>query len=103
MKSSHLWLLVLAFFSALSAAQSPTTMSTGTSGGLTTITVRVSYQQSHRPAAAMRVELVSPYGGMVDTRTTDGNGAATFNSISNGHDPGKVRGPDGGTTTSDLI
>jgi len=105
MRSNHLWslTLALAFFSALSAAQSPTTMSTGTSGGLTTITVRVSYQQSHRPAAAMRVELVSPYGGMVDTRTTDGNGGATFNSVSSGRYRVKVSGPDVETTTSDLI
>ena len=71
MRSSYLWslTLMLAFFSAASRAQQPTTMSAGTSGGLTTITVRVAYQQNHRPAAALRVELVSPYGGMVDSRT----------------------------------
>jgi len=105
MKSSHLGSLALAlvFFSALSAAQAPTSMSAGTSGGLTTISVRVRYQQSHRPAAAMRVELVSPYGGMVDVRTTDGNGGATFNSVSSGRYRVKVSGPDVEETTSDLI
>jgi tetratricopeptide (TPR) repeat protein len=95
--------LALALFSGQSAAQQSTTMSSGTSGGLTTITVRVSYQQSHRPAAAVRVELVSPYGGMVDMRTTDGNGGATFNSVSSGRYRVKVSGPDIETTTSDLI
>jgi len=105
MRSSHFWslALALAFFSAASAAQQPTTMSAGTSGGLTTITVRVSYQQNHRPAAALRVELISPYGGVVDMRTTDGNGGATFDSVSSGRYRVRVSGPDVETTTSDLI
>ena len=105
MRSSYLWslTLMLAFFSAASRAQQPTTMSAGTSGGLTTITVRVAYQQNHRPAAALRVELVSPYGGMVDSRTTDGNGGATFDNVSSGRYKVRVSGPDIETTTSDLI
>jgi len=105
MRSSHFWslALALAFFSAASAAQQPTTMNAGTSGGLTTITVRVSYQQNHRPAAALRVELISPYGGVVDMRTTDGNGGATFDSVSSGRYRVRVSGPDVETTTSDLI
>ena len=105
MRSSHFWslALALAFFSAASAAQQPTTMNAGTSGGLTTITVRVSYQQNHRPAAALRAELISPYGGVVDMRTTDGNGGATFDSVSSGRYRVRVSGPDVETTTSDLI
>jgi len=105
MRSSHLWslTLALAFFCAASAAQQPTTMSAGTSGGLTTITVRVSYQQNHRPASALRVELISPYGGVVDLRTTDGNGGAAFDSVSSGRYRVRVSGPDIETTTGDLI
>jgi tetratricopeptide (TPR) repeat protein len=105
MRSSHLWslTLALAFFAAPSAAQQTTTMSGGTSGGVSTITVRVSYQQNHRPASAMRVELISPYGGVVDLRTTDGNGGATFDKVSSGRYRVRVSGPDVETTTSDLI
>jgi tetratricopeptide (TPR) repeat protein len=105
MRSSHLWSLALAliFFSAASAAQQTTTTAGATSGGLSTITVRVSYQQSHRPAAAMRVELISPYGGVVDQRTADGNGGATFNNVTSGRYRVRVSGPDVETTTSDLI
>lgn len=105
MRSSHLWslTLALAFFSAASAAQQTTTMSGGTAGGVSTITVRVSYQQNHRPAPAMRVELISPYGGVVDLRTTDGNGGATFDSVSSGRYRVRVSGPDVETTTTDLI
>jgi tetratricopeptide (TPR) repeat protein len=105
MRSSHFWslTLALAFFSAASAAQQTTTMSGGTSGGLTTISVRISYQQTHRPAAAMRVELISPYGGVVDIRTSDGNGGATFDSVSSGRYRVRVSGPDVETTTTDLI
>lgn len=105
MRSSHLWLpiVAVAFLSVAGAAQQPTTMSSGTSGGLTTIAVRVSYQQSHRPAAAMRVELLSSYGGMVDMRTTDGNGGASFNSVSSGRYRIRISGPDIETKLSDLI
>jgi len=78
-------------------------MSTGTSGGLSTITVRVSYQQNHRPAAGLRVELISPYGGVADLRTTDGNGGASFDRVSSGRYNLRVSGPDIETTTSDLI
>lgn len=77
-------------------------MSTGTSGGVTSITVRVTYQQNRQPAASMRVELLSPYGGMVDMRTTDGNGGATFDRVSSGSYRLRVSGPDIETTTSDL-
>jgi tetratricopeptide (TPR) repeat protein len=105
MRSSHLWslTLVLAFFSTASAAQQTTTTSGATSGGLSTITVRVSYQQSHRPAAALRVELISPYGGVVDQRTADGNGGATFGNVTSGRYRVRVSGPDVETTTTDLI
>jgi tetratricopeptide (TPR) repeat protein len=105
MRSSHLWslTLALAFFSAPSAAQQTTTMSGGTAGGVSTITVRVSYQQNHRPAPAMRVELISPYGGVVDLRTTDGNGGASFDSVSSGRYRVRVSGPDVETTTTDMI
>jgi len=105
MRSNHLWSLALALasLSAASAAQQQTTMSAGSSGGLTSITVRISYQQNHRAAAALRVELISPYGGMVDMRTTDGNGGATFNSVSSGRYRVRVSGADIETTTTDLI
>jgi tetratricopeptide (TPR) repeat protein len=105
MRSSHLWslTLALAFFSAANAAQQTTTMSGGTAGGVSSITVRVSYQQNHRPAPAMRVELISPFGGVVDLRTTDGNGGATFGSVSSGRYRVRVTGPDVETTTTDLI
>ncbi|HXU14521.1 MAG TPA: tetratricopeptide repeat protein [Terriglobales bacterium] len=105
MRSNHLWLpsMAVAFLSVASAAQQPTTMSSGTSGGLTTIAVRVSYQQSHRPAASLHVELLSSYGGMVDMRTTDGNGGASFNAVSSGRYRVRISGPDIETKTSDLI
>jgi tetratricopeptide (TPR) repeat protein len=105
MRSSHLQslTLALAFFSAASAAQQQTTMSTGTSGGLTTIAVRVTYQQNHRPAAGLQVNLLSPYGGVVDLRTTDGNGGANFSNVSSGRYRIRVSGPDVETVTSDLI
>ena len=105
MRSSHLWLptVAVAFLSVASAAQQPTTMSSGTSGGLTTIAVRVSFLQSHRPAPSLRVELLSSYGGMVDMRTTDGNGGASFNAVSSGRYRIRVSGPDIETKTSDLI
>jgi len=51
----------------------------------------------------LRVELISPYGGVVDMRTTDGNGGATFDSVSSGRYRVRVSGPDVETTTSDLI
>jgi tetratricopeptide (TPR) repeat protein len=105
MRSSHLWslTLALAFFSAASAAQQPTTMSAGSSAGITTITVRVTYQQNHRPAPALRVELLSPLGGMAGMRTTDGNGGATFDGVGTGRYQVRVSGPDVETTTSETI
>ncbi len=105
MRSSYLGslTLALAFFCSAGAAQQPTTMSSGASGGVTSITVRVTYQQNHRPAPSMRVELLSPYGGMVDLRTTDGNGGATFDRVSSGRYRVRVSGPDIETTTSDLV
>ncbi|HET8826512.1 MAG TPA: hypothetical protein VFM77_15340, partial [Terriglobales bacterium] len=72
MTSTRPWSLslTLAFLVATSFAQQSTTMSAGSSGGLSTIRVRVSYQQNHRPAPALRVELLSPYGGAADMRST---------------------------------
>ena len=105
MRSSLFWSLSLALacFVAASFGQQSTTMSGGTSGGLSTIRVRVSYQQNHRPAPALRVELLSPYGGAADMRSTDGNGSATFDKVSTGRYLVRVSGPDIETTTTDLI
>ena len=104
MRSIHFWLaLALAFFSAASAAQQPTTMSTGTSGGVSTIRVHVSYQQNHQPAPSVVVELISPNGGVVDMRTADGNGSVTFDKVTSGRYRVRVSGGDIETTTSDLI
>src|SRR5262252_6308328 len=69
-------------------------MGSGVAGGNTTITVRVTYEKSHQPAAAMRVELIPTSGGMADIRTTDGNGGATFNSVGGGRFTLRVTGPD---------
>jgi len=105
MKSSHLWLLTLAlaFLCAASAAQQPTTMSAGSSGGITTISVRVTYQQNHRPASGMRVELIASLGGMASMRTTDGNGGATFDGVGTGRFQVQVSGPDIETTKSEIF
>jgi tetratricopeptide (TPR) repeat protein len=105
MRSSHLWslTLALAFFSAPSAAQQTTTMSGGTSGGITTISVRVTYQQNHRPAPGLRVELISPLGGVAGMRSTDGNGGTTFDGVGGGRYQVRVSGPDIETTTSETI
>jgi Tetratricopeptide repeat len=105
MKSSRLWLLTLAFafLSAASAAQQPITMSAASSGGITTISVRVTYQQNHRPASGMRVELISPMGGMAGIRTTDGNGGATFDGVGSGRYQVQVDGPNIETTKSEIF
>jgi Tfp pilus assembly protein PilF len=105
MRSSHLWFLTpaLAFLSAASAAQQPITMSAGSSGGITTISVRVTYQQNHRPASGMRVELISPRGGVASMRTTDGNGGATFDGVGGGRFQVQVTGPDIETTKSEIF
>src|SRR5713226_5051751 len=105
MKSSHLWLLTLAlaFRSAASAAQQTTTMGGGTAGGITTITVRVTYEQNHRPAPGLRVELDSSLGGMAGIRTTDGNGGATFDGVGSGRYQVQVSGPDVETTKSEIF
>jgi tetratricopeptide (TPR) repeat protein len=105
MISSHLWslTLALAFFSAASTAQQPTTMSAASSGGITTISVRVTYQQSHRPAPGLRVELISPLGGVAGMRTTDGNGGATFDGVSGGRYQVQVSGPDIERTKSETF
>jgi len=105
MRSSHLWLLTLAlaFLSAASTGQQPITMSAGSSGGITTISVRVTYQQNHRPASGMRVELISPRGGMASMRTTDGNGGATFDGVGSGRYQVQVSGPDVETTKSEIF
>jgi tetratricopeptide (TPR) repeat protein len=105
MKSSHLWLLTLAlaFLSAASAAQQTTTMSAGSSAGISTVSVRVTYQQTHRPAPGLRVELISPMGGMASIRTTDGNGGATFDGVGSGRYQVQVEGPDIERTKSDIF
>jgi Tfp pilus assembly protein PilF len=105
MESSHLWLLTLAlaFLPAASTAQQTTTMSAGSSAGITTVSVRVTYQQNHRPAPALRVELISPMGGMASIRTTDGNGGATFDGVGSGRYQVQVSGPDIETTKSDIF
>src|SRR5437588_10100489 len=105
MRSCDLWLqaLTIAFLSAASAGQQTTTMSAGSSAGITTITVRVTYQQNHRPAAALRVELISPMGGMAGMRTTDGNGGATFDGVGSGRYQVEVSGPDIETTKSEIF
>jgi tetratricopeptide (TPR) repeat protein len=105
MRSTHLWLLalVIASLSAASAAQQPTTMSAGSSAGISTVSVRVTYQQNHRPAPGLRVELVSPMGGMASIRTTDGNGGATFDGVGSGRYQIRVGGPDVETTTSEIF
>jgi len=95
--------LALAFLSAASAAQQPITMSAGSSGGITTISVRVTYQQNHRPASGLRVELMSPLGGMAGIRTTDGNGGATFDGVGSGRYQVQVSGPDVETTKSEIF
>ena len=108
MRSSPLCSLPLAvmFLSAASAAQQTTT-STSTSGGTTSITVRVTYQQNRRPAAGLRVEMLSSYGNLVgdvvDMRTTDGNGGLTFEGMGSGYYRIRVSGPNIETTTSGVI
>jgi Tfp pilus assembly protein PilF len=105
MRSIHFWslALALAFFSAASAAQQPTTMSTGTSAGVSTIRVHVSYQQNHQAAPSVVVELLSTNGGAMDMRTADGNGSVTFDKVTSGRYRVRVSGGDIETTTSDLI
>jgi Tfp pilus assembly protein PilF len=105
MRSNHFWslALALAFFSSATAAQQPTTMSTGTSAGVSTIRVHVSYEQSHQPAPTVVVELLSTNGGAVDMRTADGNGSVTFEKVTSGRYRVRVSGGDIETTTSDLI
>ena len=105
MRSIHFWslALALAFFSAACAAQQPTTMGTGTSAGVSTIRVHVSYQQSHQAAPSVVVELLSTNGGVVDMRTADGNGSVTFDKVTSGRYRVRVSGGDIETTTGDLI
>jgi tetratricopeptide (TPR) repeat protein len=105
MRSSHFWLLTLAlaFLSVASTAQQPTTMSSGSSGGISTVSVRVTYQQNHRPAPGLRVELISPLGGVASIRTTDGNGGATFDGVGSGRYQVQVNGPDVETTKSEIF
>jgi tetratricopeptide (TPR) repeat protein len=104
MRSSHLssLTLTLALFSAVSPAQRPT-MSGGSAAGITTVSVRVTYQQSHRPAPGLLVELTSPLGGIAGMRTTDGNGGATFDGVSSGRFQVRVSGPDIETTKSEIF
>jgi tetratricopeptide (TPR) repeat protein len=105
MKTSHLWFwtLAVAFLSAASAAQQTTTMGGGTAAGITTVSVRVTYQQNHRAAAGLRVTLVAAMGGMAGIRTADGNGGATFDAVGSGRYYVEVSGPDIETTKSDVF
>lgn len=108
MRSSHLcWLPLAAMFLTTASSAPQTTTSTGTSGGTTSITVRVTYQQNHRPAAGLRIELLSSSGTLardvMDIRTTDGNGGLTFDGVGSGYYRIRVSGPDVETTTSDVI
>jgi len=105
MRSSHLWFLTLAvaFVSTASAAQQTMTTAGGTAAGVTTVSVRVTYKQNHRPAAGLRVQLVSPLGGMAAIRTTDGNGAATFDSVDSWRYQVQIDGSDIETTKSDVF
>jgi tetratricopeptide (TPR) repeat protein len=108
MRSSYLRSLPLAimFLTTASAAQETTT-STSSSGGTTSITVHVTYQQNRRPAAGLRIELLSSsgasVGGIADIRTTDGNGGLTFDGVSGGYYRIRVSGPDIETTTGNVI
>src|ERR1700674_5460781 len=95
--------LALAFLSAASAAQQPITMSAGSSGGITTISVRVTYQQNHRPASGLRGELISPMGGVASIRATDGNGGAAFDGVGSCRYQVQVEGPDMDTPKSDIF
>jgi tetratricopeptide (TPR) repeat protein len=105
MRSSHICSLSLAvaFLAAASAAQQTTSMSTGLSSGISTVSVRVTYKQNHKPAAGMQVQLVSPMGGMAGIRTTDGNGAATFDGVGTGHYQVQVSGPGIETTSGETF
>jgi tetratricopeptide (TPR) repeat protein len=95
--------VAVAFLTAAAAAQQTTTMSSGLASGVTTVSVRVTYKQNHRPAAGMQVQLVATMGGMVGIKTTDGNGAATFDGVGTGHYQIQVSGPDIDTTKSDTF
>jgi tetratricopeptide (TPR) repeat protein len=105
MRLGHVWLwtAVVAFLCAASTAQQPTTMSAGSSAGISSVSVRVTFQQNHRPAPGLRVELISPMGGMASIRTTDGNGGATFDGVGSGRYQIRVSGPDIETTTSEIF
>jgi tetratricopeptide (TPR) repeat protein len=105
MRSSHLCSLSLAvvFLAVASAAQQTTTMSSGLSSGISTVSVRVTYKQNHKPAAGMLVQLVSPMGGMAGMKTTDGNGAATFDGVGTGHYQVQVSGPGIETTSGETF
>jgi tetratricopeptide (TPR) repeat protein len=63
----------------------------------------VTYQQNRRPASGLRVQLISPMGGMASTRTTDGNGGATFDGVGSGRYQVQVDGPDIETKKSDIF
>jgi tetratricopeptide (TPR) repeat protein len=105
MRSSHLCSLSLAvaFLAAASAAQQTTTMGSGLSSGVSTVSVRVTYKQNHKPAAGMLVQLVSPMGGMAGIKTTDGNGATTFDGVGTGHYQVQVSGPGIETMSSETF
>jgi tetratricopeptide (TPR) repeat protein len=103
MRSSRYWLLplLLVVLSLASVAQQKTTMGSASASGTTTVTVRVTYEQNHRPAPGLRVDLISPFGGMADIRTSDGNGSASFQGVSGGRYRVRISGPDIQTTESE--
>ena len=105
MKPNHFWLssLAFAFLCTASSAQQTTTMSSGSAAGISTVTIRVTYKQNHHPGAGLRAELISPMGGMVGIRTTDGNGGATFDGVGTGRYQVEVSGPDIETTKSEVF
>ena len=105
MRLTHSWSLTLAvaFVAVASAAQQTQTMGGGTSGGISTVSVRVAYKENHKPAAGVVVELVSPMGGMVGIRTTDGNGGATFDGVGTGRYQVQVSGPGIEKTTGEIF
>jgi tetratricopeptide (TPR) repeat protein len=78
-------------------------MSSGAAAGNSTLTVRITFEGSHRTAAGLHVELVSPLGGVADMRTTDGNGAASFENVSAGRYVLRISGPGIETTQSVAI
>ena len=96
-------LLLIFLLAVLCVEQQAIAAAPATTTGNSTLTVHVTYEGSHRPAAGLHVELVSPFGGVVDMRTTDGNGAASFEDVGGGRYQLRVSGPDIQTMQSEAI